>query len=151
MTCYYLTTPEIRARHGFVPATVGVTDTATGDIRVRRNGLHAAATVVEAIRLCPGFTLLCLVRLSGDVDYSDDGTEAAGRHRTILAVADVTEAWEALSVAFGVPGPVPGGETVEPCAFLRVAYAMSRAPERRAEVEAFLRLWLYFGGVSRIR
>jgi hypothetical protein len=63
----------------------------------------------------------------------------------------VTEAWEALSVAFGAPGPVPGGETVEPCAFLRVGYAMSRDPERRAEVEACLRLWLYFGGVSRIR
>ena len=67
---------------------VGETLTHDGDLKLCESGLHASATIYDALKYAPG-PMLCRVRLGGDIIRGDD--KLAASERTVLWAFDATD------------------------------------------------------------
>ena len=90
MLAYHFISTSFATRFSDETTAVGHTLKATGDLWLRRNGLHASVHPYDALRLAAsGQTMLCLVELSGEI-LEGEGKVCA-RKRTILKAFDATK------------------------------------------------------------
>jgi hypothetical protein len=78
---------------------VGATYSVPGKISPCSNGLHASPTILDALGHAISLNLdgyLCLVELSGDIEYKGFGTKYAARHRKVLGMVPITPVFTAF-------------------------------------------------------
>jgi hypothetical protein len=65
----------------------GKTYAAEGPIRMCKNGMHGSERILDALTYAPG-PIVCRVEIDGEIQFGGD--KLVGRHRHVLAMADVS-------------------------------------------------------------
>jgi hypothetical protein len=86
-----------RLRYGDrAPVAVGQTLRAEGDLILCRNGMHASRRAIDALGYASG-SLLCRVRMGGEVVEEEGGDKLVARERTVLWMGDATRILHAFA------------------------------------------------------